>query len=73
MYDVLVWGMLTITKKVHCSAQITSKSNKEGIYMVSHEFSFVALIKIYSWSAYSSARPHIVVMYNIIYVLFYLH
>lgn len=50
MYDVLVCGMLTVKKKVHffCSAQITSKSNKEGIYMVSHESSFVALIKIYS-------------------------
>lgn len=35
-------------KKFFCSAQITSKSNKEGIHMVSHEFSFIALIKIYS-------------------------
>lgn len=43
-------GYVNNYKKVHffCSAQITSKSNKEGIYMVSHEFSFVALIKIYS-------------------------
>lgn len=40
-------------KQVHffgksSSRQITSNSNKESMYMVSREFSFAALIKIYN-------------------------